>query len=89
MNRDQKMGANQPINIDTKLEKQLADLAEEVSGKGPGAIFAVLQILRNSYVTGKHNEFATHCCTFSQTEGAVLSTTSAKVTEEVPDRYVN
>lgn len=65
--------ASKETRLDAKLEQQLADLVTEVEGKGPGAIYAVLQILQNSYVTGRHNEFAKHCCAFSQVEGASLS----------------
>lgn len=59
--------------MNTQLEQQLADLITEVEERGPGAVYAVLQILQNSYRAGRHNEFAKHCCTFPQVEGVTLS----------------
>ncbi len=67
--------------MNAKLDKQLADLIAEVEEKGPGAVYAVLQILQNSYRAGRHNEFAKHCCTFSQIEGVTLSAGSLETTK--------
>lgn len=78
-------------NVDRQLEKRLADLMAHAAEAGPGAIFAVLQILHSSYIAGRHDEFAKHCATFAQLEGAALSATSPQATAsaDAPPQYIN
>jgi hypothetical protein len=71
-------------NLDTKTEKKLADLAAEFSTTGPGAVYAALRVLHQAYASGKHNEFATHCCAFQQIEGVTLTTSAPKPVEKTP-----
>lgn len=67
--------------MDTKLEKQLTDLVEDVGGKGPAAIYAVLHMLHQCYLEGRHNEFAKHCCAFAPIGGAALNAASPETAE--------
>ena len=67
--------------MDAKLEKQFSDLIDEVQEHGPGALYAALQVLRNSYLAGRHNEFAKYCCDFQQIEGVTLTASGLGTTK--------
>jgi len=67
--------------MNQKTEERLLQFVEEFESAGPGAVYAVLQVLHNSYITGKHNEFAKHCSAFSCVEGASLSPSSLEATK--------
>lgn len=54
-------------------DQKLSELIDYAGENGPGALYAALKVLRNSYLIGKHNEFAKHCCAFPQIDGATLS----------------
>ena len=56
------------------IEKKLASLTEEACQHGIASVYAVLQLLHDCYVAGKHKEFAKHCCQFSP-----ISLTQSKV----------
>ncbi len=75
--------------IDSKLEKQLSALITQAGDAVHGAVFAILQILRNSYLAGRHNELAKYCCDFPLVEGVVMRSSPLHATEEAPARYIN
>lgn len=47
------------------VETMLKDLIAETEQRGPGAVYAVLSLLYGCYNSGRHNDFAKHCCEFS------------------------
>lgn len=57
------------------VETMLKDLIEETEQHGPGAVYAVLSLLYGCCQSGRHNEFAKHCCEFSLIRLASSQTT--------------
>ena len=56
----------------------LKDLIDETEQHGPGAVYAVLSLLYGCYNSGRHNDFAKHCCEFSLVQLSSPQTTVAQ-----------
>jgi len=68
--------------MNTVLEQKLKELIDEAERRGAPAMHTVLHLLYASYIKGKQNDFAKHCCRATPLELIQVSVTDSEQPEE-------
>ena len=64
------------------LEQKMKDLMDEAERQGAPAMYTVLHLLYASYLEGKQNKFARHCCRLTHVAMVQASVTDQERPEE-------